>query len=267
MTSRSRESRTGFTLIELLVVVAIMALLISILLPSLNGARQQAKQLLCVTNLRSQGQASYFYAEQNRDTIARGETPRLHFSTVMLQGLGYDGSILGLYRSARGQAAYAEVLRKIPQFQCPTFPVALQPLDYVVNAFPLPYTQNNISRDAAGGGQAGDDSRSEGGWDNIQWFKTTNFGRVSPSKIVYTIEAHHSLAVTDFQLHDTFYASQLPFGAYPRMSNDKRHPGGINALFFDGSSRNLKFPELDAGWPNSLGIRLRWFTIMPEGYE
>ncbi len=56
----------GFTLIELLVVVAIIALLISILLPSLGNARKQARCIVCGTNLGTVGKAFQFYLAENR---------------------------------------------------------------------------------------------------------------------------------------------------------------------------------------------------------
>ncbi len=63
---KNRSSQKGFTLIELMVVIAIIALLIAILLPSLQSARAHAKAVACASNLHHVGlaMASYLYTSK-----------------------------------------------------------------------------------------------------------------------------------------------------------------------------------------------------------
>ena len=63
----TRLNSAGFTLTELLVVVAIISVLIAILVPALQRARQQAYTVQCQSNLRQIGMAFFNYATENRD--------------------------------------------------------------------------------------------------------------------------------------------------------------------------------------------------------
>src|ERR1041385_6083932 len=67
-----RHSTRGFTLVELLVVIGIIAVLISILLPTLTRAREAANRTACLSNLRSVGQMMLIYAQFNKDQITLG---------------------------------------------------------------------------------------------------------------------------------------------------------------------------------------------------
>jgi prepilin-type N-terminal cleavage/methylation domain-containing protein len=84
-TARSSQSRSAFTLIEVLVVIAIIAVLIGLLLPALGHARETARVTVCLSNLRSQGQAISSYTLESLDAAP----PRL----VYVNEPNKDGSI------------------------------------------------------------------------------------------------------------------------------------------------------------------------------
>ncbi|MBN1553561.1 MAG: prepilin-type N-terminal cleavage/methylation domain-containing protein [Phycisphaerae bacterium] len=82
----------GFTLIELLVVIAIISLLVSILLPSLNQAKELARFAVCGTNQRQIAIANALYAEENNDIYPVNQSGANHdqWHNRLRPHLGYD---------------------------------------------------------------------------------------------------------------------------------------------------------------------------------
>ncbi|MBI9019368.1 MAG: type II secretion system protein [Phycisphaerae bacterium] len=71
MMTMARNDKSGFTLIELLVVISIIALLVSILMPALSKAREAAKGVVCLSNLKQWGLCFGQYSSDNNDRFYR----------------------------------------------------------------------------------------------------------------------------------------------------------------------------------------------------
>ncbi len=82
----SKRFLTGFTLVELLVVIAIIAILMAILLPALNRAREQGKRAVCLNNMRQLMLAWILYADDFDDKIVNGDGGHNHGNEIAWVG-------------------------------------------------------------------------------------------------------------------------------------------------------------------------------------
>ncbi|MCH7558122.1 MAG: type II secretion system protein [Planctomycetes bacterium] len=126
---RRRLRRVGFTLIELLVVIAIIALLMAILMPALNKAREQGQRIVCKSNLKNYTLAIQMYTDDNDDKFCRPESAYFSqtapypvesglISPIHLRWCNGD---LNLKNHPQYASPFFAYLQNVKVFICPTF--------------------------------------------------------------------------------------------------------------------------------------------------
>ena len=264
------NSRRAFTLVELLVVIAIIGVLIALLLPAVQQAREAARRMQCTNHLKQLGLALHNYHDVNNSFPPAGEQEHAK--------LGLFGRLLpyieqqALYDNIRYDGNWETNLplaeTRIDGFLCPSGPhimsKATAPNEanaytthYFGNPGPLgrnPVTNTDYGRDTANEGSYGnlanegifhlgkvsfrditDGTTNTIGLGEISYTNFRNYrawirGTYQVSAVAYINTKNHRWPINSF--NDGTQSISLNDGGY-----GSHHPGGANFSLMDGSVR------------------------------
>ena len=161
--------RKGFTLVELLVVIGIIAVLISILLPTLARARESANRVKCASNLRQIAMASIAYANENK-----GSLPPPKFDNGPTQSPTYDYIFTYSYTNSwvdKGEEIGANIGRLIARKHLTTWDIIECPSSGRAQDDQWRQYQYNVH------------IKRKGGKTKVWWPKISNFGKVPKTAV------------------------------------------------------------------------------------
>ncbi len=269
----AQNRRAAFTLVELLVVITIIGMLMSLLLPAVNAARESARRAICNNSVRSIGQAISAYASANNSnypgyvmkTANNTASPALANSTypaswyVMLSPYMDRNDIYTAWINGQVVNIYLEFMI------CPSNPpLALSgpQLGYVVNcgrqdsgSSPPDYPANGIffnqfdastpfMRQSQSGlrmkGESYTVFASECTMPNMQWVVSSSTQAESTTGFVWQ-KSSTTPAAVPYQINSAVkYNPTTSTYATTYWGPCSRHPGGVNVCFGDASTRFIK---------------------------
>ncbi len=218
-----------FTLIELLVVIAIIAILAGMLLPALNKARDQARKISCINNLKQQGTALGMYGSDNDFLLIMegyGDGVNLGWSHWKWQlspylGITFVGADTNTWR-ALGRGS----------FRCASWSI-----DRLTN------TSKPTENDAGCGGYGYN-------WNQLGYrfsYVGQPFRTKSVKKPTETIIVGDANDWGDKGQIQAIYPPSMASSFNPAVSVSDRHSGAMNCLWVDGHASTMAQNELRAG--------------------